>query len=142
MTPKELILLLKQQHQGLRTDFSAAVNASSEANRTDAQQILLALNVAETALVEHMQTENTLFYADYLEKKMQRGESVEKTKYFVHEMDEIGARANDFFERYRSAEAILENQLTFRKELTDIFSTLKIRMEVEEEGIFDIYLLM
>lgn len=86
--------------------------------------------------------ENGTFYTDYINKKIKRGEDVTSTKEFIKKMDDIAAVIKVFLDKYSDANKINLAIIDFRRELQDIIDTLNLRIETEEDGVFEFYLLM
>lgn len=96
----------------------------------------------KSVLNSHMEIENAQFYPDYIRAKKERGESIDGTKKFIQEMDDIANGIDQFIETYHSEAIILENEAIFQKDLSRLQSTLSVRIDVEEEGLFEVYLVM
>lgn len=142
MNPQELILTLKAQHHTLQADLASAMEDLQSESILNTENILSYLNKFNRDLIDHMKLEGGVFYADYLNKKIQRGEDVTSTKEFIRKMDEIAKTIRVFLEKYSTTEKISMNLIEFRKELQNIIQILNLRIETEEEGIFELYLLM
>ena len=137
MEPQELISTLKNQHRILQSDLSSALEVNKRG-----ENIILDLIKFKNDLLEHLKLENETFYTDYLDKKTKKGEEIENTKKFIKEMDDIAKVVMTFLEKYSSSESINKYITEFNKELPDIISTLNMRIETEEDGVYDIYLSM
>jgi regulator of sigma D len=140
VNPQELIATLKTQHRTLQTDLSLALEDSKSENT--GKDISLQLIKFKTDLLEHLKLENGEFYPDYLDKKVKRGEDIVSTKEFIKQMEDIGKIVMVFLDKYHAPEVINTGIMDFRKELIDIIKTLNTRIETEEEGVFDLYLLL
>jgi regulator of sigma D len=133
INPQELISTLKSQHRTLQADLALVLKDVSP---------LPDLIKFKNDLLEHLKLENEVFYPDYIDKKTKRGEDVVKTKEFIRQMDDIGKVVMGFLDKYNTSEMINASASDFNKELPNIISTLNLRIETEEEGVFDLYLLL
>ncbi len=57
-------------------------------------------------------------------------------------MEEIAKVVISFLNKYETPELLKVSSSTFKDELLEIVDVLNIRIQTEEEGIFDLYLLM
>jgi hemerythrin-like domain-containing protein len=142
MNQEELIAKLKEQHKTLKQYLSLAlVYVENEAEK-GAKKILSELVQFKKDLEEHLTLENGTFYPSYLDKKKARGEDTVSTEKFIKEMTDIGLKVMQFLENYNSVEKITASTDEFKAKLSDVTQTLKVRIESEEEGVYDFYLLM
>lgn len=142
MEPQELITALKSQHRTLQSDLSSALEKTNAEAEDKGENILSDLTKFKTELLAHVKMEGEMFYPDYLHKKTQRGEEIESTKKFINEMDEIAKVVMNFLDKYPSADNINNSLSAFREELNGIVGVLNVRIETEEEGVFNVYLAM
>lgn len=142
MEPQDLITMLKSQHKALVADLALVLENSEDETTARKNDLVSNLENFKKNLLAHVKVEKDVFYPDYLEKKSRRGDDVSKTKEFIQEMDDIIEVVLKFLGQYDSPELIGGSFAEFRKGLLDIVATLKIRIETEEEGIFDFYLMM
>lgn len=140
--PQDLIAKLKAQHRTLQADLSSALDDSKLDTGKNGESIVAKLTKFKSDLLEHLKLENEEFYPDYLDKKTKRGEDVITTKEFIRQMDDIGKAVMDFLGKYSSSDVINTASLSFGEELSGIIGTLNTRIETEEEGLFDLYLLL
>ena len=142
-SPQELIATLKNQHRILQSDLLRAVNhLVPPVDVIKAKDIVGDLEKFQKDLVEHLELENGVFYPDYLDRKVKRGEDVESLKKFIDEMIGIGNAVTAFLEKYQQEDTISGSSNSFQAELHQVIATLNTRIETEEEGIYDIYLAM
>jgi regulator of sigma D len=141
MNPQELIVKLKEQHLTLQADLASALEYANSLDGMDSRVILEVLQKFKTDLTEHLQLENENFYPDYFNKKSLLDSDVDSEQIFHGKMNEIGTAVMNFLDKYSTPES-LNNPSEFKTELSGIIDTLKLRIETEEEGIFDIYLSM
>jgi hypothetical protein len=132
MNPQELIATLKSQHRELQADLAIESEKGED--------IAPRLSKFKVDLLGHLKLENGIFYPDYLDRQTKRGGEVENIKQFIKQMDDIGKTVMAFLGRYAFPEVINQNLPTFRMELASIVSTLNLRIEAEEEGVYDLYL--
>ena len=142
MDPQELVSTLKSQHRTLQADLALATEDAKSDTESKGVSILSSLTKFKNDLVEHLKLENDVFYPDYLEKKIKKGEDISSTKEFIRQMDDIGKVVMGFLDKYKTPEAINTAISDYKKELFNIVGTLNIRIETEEEGVFDLYLLL
>lgn len=140
-TPQELITTLKNQHRSLQFDLSLALENSRIETEKEDKNILFDLEKFKKDLSEHLKLENEVFYPDYLAKKLKNGEDITKTEEFISQMIVIGDKVTEFLNKYSTPEAINSNISNFKEELVEIMGILNIRIETEEEGVFEFYLL-
>ncbi|MFA4942240.1 MAG: hemerythrin domain-containing protein [Patescibacteria group bacterium] len=140
MNPPELIAQLKNQHATLRSDLAAALLEIDSAHDNQGELIVLDLVKFKADLLNHLKLENEVFYPDLLAKKNKMGVDVLDTKHFIAQMDEIGIVVMGFLKKYEFPATITGSLPDFKKELLEIIETLNLRIEIEEEGIFDVYL--
>jgi len=139
MNPQDLISTLKAQHRSLKAELALALS-----NLESGEEDKIPSNLAKfkNDLEEHLKLENVEFYPDYLNKKAKRRESLTSTKEFIYQMEVIGKAVMSFIDKYTIPGAIDAHLLDFTDELSKITQALNVRIETEEEGVFDIYLSM
>lgn len=137
--PKELIEQLINQHRQLQKDLAEAMEKSK--NRIlNAALIIDILGTFKIHLTEHLALENNEFYVNYLQLKQKQGNDLSQTHAFMMEMKHIGMAITSFLNAYQTPDDI-KAEVGFEQALSTIASTLNARIETEEEGIYDIYLL-
>jgi|GEM_PF-532985 len=139
---QELVSTLKAQHRTLQVDLNQIYDITQSELHNKGELIVGHLVQFNKDLANHLNVENNEFYPDYLEKKVKRGEDISSTKAFINQMADIGTEVIQFLEKYHTKESIDSSLSTFGKELSMIISTLNTRIETEEEGVFNIYLLL
>lgn len=142
MDQQKLISTLKSQHRTLQEDLSLALSKANLAIENKGEAIILDLVKFKDDLMGHLKIEKEIFYPDYLDKKIKRGEEVESTKKFISEMDDIAKVVMSFLDKYASPESVDKFSADFSEDLMKIIVTLNMRIETEEEGVFDVYLAM
>ena len=125
----ELVSILKSQHRLLQSDLAFALENPS----------LSILVKFKSDLDIHLNLENGTFYPAYLEKKRQLNENIQPTLDFIKKMDEIIQVVLKFLEKYSTADSITLNPQNFKVELQAIVNTLNLRIETEEEAVYDFY---
>ena len=130
---RELIDTLEKQHRGLRSDLKQAMQ---NAKKTLLSETVETLGKFKKDLAEHLDLENNTFYPDYLALT----KANEKVKKFIDEMIVIGEEITAFLNQYDQAEKISASGDKFIPELERITETLNLRIEMEEEGLYDIYI--
>lgn len=128
------------QHRGLQADLFLVLTNSKSKTDKKGKEILLNLKKFKNDLSAHLKLENGVFYPDYLNKMIRRGDNTTDTKKFIKEMDRIAKKIGKFLERYSSPESIDAPKSNFKNDLPIIIDTLNTRIESEEEGVYDIYL--
>lgn len=134
-----LVKTLKDQHRNLQ---SALVNTEKELSSGSTENVIKLLANFRTDLIIHLELENGTFYPDYLRITEEKGGDTEKIKGFIAQMAEIGEKVIAFLSKYITTDSINSNKQDFAKELEKITSTLNLRIQMEEEGIYDIYLVI
>lgn len=142
MNPKELIDILKEQHKMLKSNLDLALENSKLETKESLEGVILSLNKFRSDLLAHVKLEDEEFYPDYFNKKNKRGESLDTGEKFVNEMKAISKVIFSFLDKYPTVESIQKSIPEFRRELNSIAGTLSVRVETEEEGLFDFYLMM
>jgi hypothetical protein len=131
-----LVATLKGQHHKLQLDLG---EARKYTNSEDFKNVLEQLGNFKLDLQTHLTLENSTFYPDYLRMTIARGGNIEKIKGFISEMVQIGEKVSEFLEKYLLVSDIEENFSVFSQELVLITKTLNLRVETEEDGIYDVY---
>jgi len=139
---KQLIDNLISQHRTLQADLGAVVEKIKGGSSGVGVEVVALFDKFKKDLGEHLELENGTFYPDYLEIKKQKGEDITDTQKFIDEMSSIGKVVMDFLGKYGTSEAVDSNIANFSMELDSIVRTLNLRIETEEEGVFDLYKLM
>ncbi len=142
INPQDLVSKMKTQHSALQKDLALAMDLASQELPNLGEKILLSLTQFKRDLLEHLDLENGEFYPDYLSRQDKRGVDLRSTKEFIKEMDDIGVVVMGFLDKYSKSEAIKNNLNTFKTELNEIIGVLNTRIETEEEGLFDLYLII
>jgi len=138
--PQELITTLKAQHRGLQSDLTNVLGELKSETVLNASAVISKLAKFKEDLIEHLKLENGEFYPDYLHKKEIKGENIAQTKEFIGVMENIGKVVIAFLDKYDNIEAIESSRLVFDNEFNNIIRTLNTRIETEEEGVYEIYL--
>jgi hemerythrin-like domain-containing protein len=139
--PLKLITTLKAQHRGLQNDLNIVADELKLETTSINSVIIPKLAKFKNNLLEHLKLENEEFYPDYLSKKEKKGEDITSSEEFIKLMDEIGKTVLAFLDKYSIAEAVESSQSVFKDELSGIIDTLNTRIETEEDGVYDLYLL-
>ena len=142
LNSQDLISTLKSQHRILESDLLQVSNEAKSEAGSVGEAIVLGLTKFKKDLGEHLELENGAFYPDYLDKKIKRGEDTASTKEFIEQMNGIGKTVMDFLGKFNTPQAVDNEVVNFINELSKIIGVLKIRIETEEEGVFELYLLM
>jgi len=142
MNRKRLITKLRNQHRALGESLLRVIESSKSTDKDRSKQILLELEKFKEDLMEHLKLENEIFYPDYKNLKIKAGQDVEEIVEFDIQMKAIGEVVLAFLDKYNSVNSIELSIGEFRKELQSVTDTLNTRIETEEEGMFDMYLLM
>jgi regulator of sigma D len=137
---QELVSKIKSQHLILQEDLAFLLEDSKL--KVNGEKIISQLIKFKNDLLNHLELENKQFYADYLDKKMKRNEDIESTEEFIKQMNDISKIVINFLNKYNSPEIIEQAFSDFRKELLEVSGVLNARIETEEEGIFDLYLML
>lgn len=141
MEPKELIEFLKSQHKDLQEDLGLALEKTSHGGE-QGERIIVDLTSFKSMLLGHIEIESEVFYPDYLKKQEFKGDKIEDTIKFIKEMDIIAEKVMAFLDKYKTPKSIDKNIKTFSIDLSNIIATLNMRIESEEDGVFNLYLFM
>ena len=138
--PQALIATLKAQHRTIQEDLRQLLQGFSSQNSLDGGVVLAGLSKLKNDVLGHLELENGVFYPDYLAKKSANGQDITQTEEFIKVMDNIGKEFLAFLEKYNNTNTIENSKTDLFKELNDITATINTRIETEEEGVFDLYL--
>ena len=133
---KQLIETMKGQHRVLQSDLIEAKNNTTSELFEKVDEYLKKFKID---LKTHLDLENGTFYPDYFKMSEEKGANIEKIKSFIAEMVEIGEKVTKFLDRYSNVQSIKSDKAIFTQDLEPIIKTLNLRIEMEEEGIYDIY---
>jgi len=125
---------LKKQHKGLQADLSAVAGLVSGAD------ISSGLVKFKNDLIEHLNLENGTFYAELLKKMKDAGQDTKDTEAFIESMNDIAKVVMAFLEKYSVAEHVNNNIDAFIQETGGIIKAFNVRIESEEEGVYEIFL--
>lgn len=142
MNKEALIEMLMNQHRTLISDLILVLKKSSDDSKENKEDIIFDLKRFKNDLLDHMKTEAELFYPVYLENKIARKEDISDAKKFIGEMDSIGVFMIEFIDGYSVAGVIKKNHSKFEAELLTVIEKLKMRIESEEDGVFDVFMSM
>jgi hypothetical protein len=142
MDQENLISTLKSQHLTLKADLRIAADDVSLPDQVNGEEILMYFSKFKKDLSDHLKIENENFYPDLLRKMKKRNQDTTNTEKFIAEMIDIGKVITAFLGKYNSIGSISNQSSEFSSQLQDIISTLNLRIESEEEGVFEIYLAM
>ncbi|MCX6795136.1 MAG: hemerythrin domain-containing protein [Candidatus Falkowbacteria bacterium] len=137
MSDQELILLLKSQHLNLRKDLSDVLEGINSDNKDENDLTVLNLNRFKNDLLDHLKLEDEKFYPAYFQKSQYNKEVAQK---LMLQMNQIAEVVINFFKKYENLAEIIDNKNYFISELLEIVNTLNIRIETEEEGIYELFL--
>ena len=140
MSNTELIDILKKQHDGLQEDLILAEKTEESAAFGTMTTDLL--QKFRNDLLGHLAIEDVEFYPNYLKSLRDQGKNTEDTEAFIAEMNRIKEVVITFLNKFDIAEKIEADKTAFSTELNEISNTLNIRIESEEEGVYEFYLLM
>lgn len=137
MSDQELILLLKSQHLNLQKDLAAILECIGSVDKNKNNSIVLHLDKFKIDLLNHLKLEDKEFYPSYFKKSQYNKEYAQK---LILEMSQIAEVVINFLKKYESSVEVINNQNNFKIELLEIINALNIRIETEEEGIYELYL--
>lgn len=126
----------------LQSDLSSVLENSKVETKESLEDVVLGLTKFRSDLLAHIKLEGEKFYPDYFKKIIANGEDVENGKRFIKEMDDLAKTIIEFLAKYTATGSINASAADFRKELSAMISTLNVRIETEEKGLFDFYLMM
>lgn len=138
--PQELIAILIAQHHGLRNDLNLVVDELNSETALNGSVVVSNLAKFKIDLLEHLKLEDVEFYPDYLSKKEINGEDTASTKEFIRMMQDIVKAVMAFLDKYSDSEVIENSRSVFDNELHNIIDILNARIETEEEGVYNMYL--
>jgi len=100
------------------------------------EQIVTLLKQFSVDLTEHLKLEDDTFYPELLKGMKEKGTDTTKTEQFIDEMKEIGKSVGVFLDKYLVLENVKNNEDVFVKDLDSLISTLALRIESEEAGVY------
>lgn len=142
MNKEELISKLKVQHRELEINLSNALSFCDGTHEDAGEKIHTELGRFKNTLTEHLTLEDSTFYPEYFKMKIAMGEGVESTQTFFDEIKSIGTKVNTFLDTYHTPETITASLDSFTQDLKNITAVLRVRLETEEESVYQIFLLM
>lgn len=140
--PQQLVHDLIEQHNALRADFSTIAGLLSLEKEENSERISEELLKFKETLLKHLKLENGTFYTDFLNKKVKKGEDIEKLQEFIKQMSVIGKVVMLFLDTYLISDNVRDNHAEFKKRFDEIRETLNVRLEVEENEAYTGYLSM
>lgn len=136
MLDKETIVTtMIKQHRDLQKEVRSLAEVS-EKEEVDFEQINKGLKQFEKDLAKHLKLEDEVFYPELLKDMKQNGIDTANTEQFILEMKEIEQAILAFLDKYGSSDKIKNKIDEFKKELPKISSTLNLRIESEEAGVY------
>lgn len=141
MNKDELIKLMTSQHRKLQQDLQDALREAVSA-KPNIPLILGSLEIFKQDLNIHLTLENRVFYPDYMKLKSQMGQETQSIQVFIDKMMQIGSQVEKFLTAYGTLDALTADILNFSKSLVTIIKTLNLRIEIEEESLYKLYLIV
>lgn len=136
MDNQTLVSVLKNQHTGLKNDLV------SVSEKTEGEAIASGLSKFKIDLVAHLTLEDNSFYTELIKRMRDKGQDTKNTEAFMESMKDIAKVVTAFLEKYSDPIFISNNISNFKLELGDIIRTLLIRIESEEEGVYEVFLMI
>ena len=132
---ENLITILKEQHSVLKKEM---IDLKSEVEKNAPNCVLIAASLANfrNSLLEHLALEDNVFYPQLIEKFKKQNLSIDSITLFINEMKIIAGKVTAFLKKYENADNIKADLKNFRMSLYDTISSLLIRIESEEDGVF------
>lgn len=132
---KNIVSTMISQHRTLQKEVGA-VSAILDSGEINTKKISDGLEQFKKDLVEHLELENNVFYAELLTEMKKKGQDTSKTEQFIAEMKDIEKVVIAFLEKYKDAQSISNSIEEFKKEFSGIGETLTLRIESEEAGVY------
>lgn len=129
---KEILL---GQHKILKKEM-AMLKEEAEKEFLSFEIIFNYLQNFKYELTNHLHLENDVFYPQLLEKLKNQGMDIVDTIKFIDKMKEIEKNVLNFTAKYAVVEDIKNKTNDFKPDLNGIISTLLIRLESEEDGVY------
>lgn len=140
MDKQILIATLKKQHHALREDLALVSEALKVETRESQENIVTILARFKQNIIKHVALEDEKFYPSYFKKMRVIGSDVTVNKEFIREMARLIEMVINFLDAYNTWENIASAPLECKKQLKQITDMLNVRIEIEEETLYDIYL--
>lgn len=141
-TQTELITQLRAQHITLMRHFEHALTHSKHLTHSNISRIKDVLTALSHDLHDHLALENDVLYPRYLERIPKPCEHRQAIEHFITEMRVTERSIAQFLHTYRTEARILEDRNKFRNDLGAIFLQFCRRVEIENDEVYDRYLLM
>jgi len=132
---KNIVTTMISQHRTLQKEVGAVAEILGT-DEVNANKISDGLEQFKKDLVEHLELENNVFYAELLKEMKAKGQDTTKTELFIAEMKDIEKVVVAFLEKYKDAQSISSSIEEFKKEFSAIGETLVLRIESEEAGVY------
>jgi regulator of sigma D len=142
MDQQNLVSTLKAQHRALQVDLGLALDSTQKETTDSGENILSSLEKFKQDLLGHVSLENNKFYPMLLEKMKEHGDATDNTKKFISAMDNIATAVIGFLTKYNEVKTIMADRQVFVQNLENIIKTLNVRIESEEEGVFETFLIL
>lgn len=133
--PENLITILKGQHNILRKEMKE-IKVKTESETPDSILIAGDLVNFKKSLLDHLALEDNIFYPQLIDKFKKQNLNIDNIIRFIDEMKIIGKKTMFFLAKYEKAENIQSDFPNFKSSLYEIISTLLIRIESEEDGVY------
>lgn len=139
MDQQSLVKTLISQHRILQADLGKISDMLDEIDE-QAGEIVSTLEKFKLDLSTHLKLENGTFYPSLLDHMKAKNMATEDTEKFISEMKDIEKIVLDFLKKYDASQKIKESPKNFKNDFPPIVTTLNLRIESEEEGVYETFL--
>jgi len=136
MDKQNLVSTMKEQHKGLQADLMSLTEVLLGGI------IVGGLEKFKSDLTGHLSLENETFYVQLLEKMREKGMDTKNTETFIASMNDIAKVVMEFLNKYGDVGFVSENIDEFKQDLQGIIKALNVRIESEEDGVYEEFLII
>jgi len=136
----DLIPILIKQHKKLKKELLQIVILLRDKSNVDIDLIRSEMETFQKDIIAHLRLENRVFYVLLLDKMQKQNKNIVKTQAFISEMNAIETEVLSFLEKYKTDQQIIHDIDVFEVELQDIIDVLVLRIQSEEEGVYQYFM--
>ncbi|MBI5559905.1 MAG: hemerythrin domain-containing protein [Deltaproteobacteria bacterium] len=141
MKREKYLYELEEEHLTIKNLFNGLEDVIEKGKAGEIKDLRGRLEKLKKALVNHVHSEDEVFYKDLREKAVETHQEalIPALDFFIESMHKITGDADRFFEEYRDEKRILENNGKFAARLKNLRDEIIHRIDSEEGSLFYIY---